>query len=365
MDRAEALKAKRKAHEEMRRQDAEALRARDQAEANRTLEQTAKLFVCLDGFFLNKGKVAELAGPGHGEFPLSGESRKMGAWSFFPGWECYSAQSVVDLFNSGALGTHCMGKLELVPIRTLADLDGAPGRLLHYVSPLAAKRGMAVSNGTVPIDKHFAVARGHCIHKTSGDTLAGPQGVVGEHAWAAIDGDRRRGAVASIREAVPFEALVAYGFGDEDAPSTILAVRSLKYQASTASDPAAAAPFVLVMDLAKGEFLLKPQQVWCSEKFRPRLADLPPVRLTVDPLGAVPFRIEAMPELELSTLREMEGIEADMADQDDDEEATAEALADQAARFLEEHADDPGVGPDDDDEELADEELADEEQDGD
>jgi hypothetical protein len=284
--RSEALEARRRAVEAQRKADAAALRAADTEKNIAALERTPALFVCRDGIMLNSGEVGALCTSGT-KFTLSGPSCKLGGWGEFPGWDCFPASGIIDLMNRGSLGISNMGKLELVRIESLADLDGEPGRLIGYVSPQLVKGGFKIE-GAGTIEEHFVRARSACIAASgNGGDAAGPQGVVGESAWAAVDGEPGRGAVADVRQAVPFEVLVHYA--GEQATGTILAVRSLKYE--RVASPDLLAPFALTFDPSTGE-LLRIEQLDCVEAFRPRLADMPPIRVVVDMMGRQPVRIE-------------------------------------------------------------------------
>ena len=296
MSRRDAL-AKRKDILEGPAVEEQATRQRAALEqSHKALKNVPQLFVRSDGIYLNRPKLLSLLADGT-SFPVSLplQERVLGGYWNWDGWNCYSVADVIGWLNRGAAGTQNLGRLELVRIESIADLDGSRGQQLGHLSP-AMPRTIGLTPGTVGIENHFAHARDVLLSAGTAPTGKGPapdldalpeacHGTVALAAWAAVSGCARRGPVRTVRECLPFEALLGYKGSSTSSPWTIVASRSLKYAGvSPGQALASLAPFELAIDPATGA-LLHARNLDCPESWRPRLADVAPFVVAVDPVS--------------------------------------------------------------------------------
>jgi hypothetical protein len=277
--REEAVRSKQAMIDERRRSREELARraAFDRAEADLAREPRVK--ICRDAIYLNSAAIrrrVQMAETDAGRLAHALTWKTMGAGdslASFGGWPFARADDVVEALNQGFGGLAGMGALEVVNVRTTADLEGGPGISLGF----RPGRETAIGDAGDSLGRHFNNARTMLFSAWGraageGDGLGG----LAASAWAAIDGEPGKGPVTTLQEALPFQALVCWVGG------VILAIRSLKYQAADQPpDPDMAGPVRLLIDPSAG-LVLAVEQLPCAETWRPRWKDLPRLRLSID-----------------------------------------------------------------------------------
>jgi len=301
--RHEALLRRRELQRERAKAEQEARNRASLANTYEALARRPHIAVRSDGIYLNEPAVRDLCRGAPEELRIAGATHRLGAWGGFGGWKCYRAEDVIAALDRGAGGLVNMGRLELLRFESLDDLDGPKGVLIGYARPGAGGRWDA----SVGIERHFVNARERLLHAPTsvkskgGDPDALPEqwgNAQARAAWAALDGRPGRGPVKSVRDCVPFEVLLAYASGGVGSPARIVACRSLKYEPVRPEKTGQyAAPFELALEpAATNTRLLGLRQIDSGESWRPKLADLSPFVVGVDPLARKVLYVRSLKE---------------------------------------------------------------------